>query len=316
MRKQKLIILVGLPASGKSCYASNYIKTHENTVVISTDRIKQDIKDLQIQIKDETKVFSEMQHRVRKSLRFGKDVIINATNLKIKYRKPFINLARSVNKDISIEAHVIVSSIDSCVDRDEKREKHLGQQHIVDKVGEFQIPTKGEGFNVIEFYYNSPVISSEKSEIDFEYFSLALRSATYNGMNCASLGEALSILAETQGYGDTIQIASFLFLLGRFMTTNMDYAQCSAYLILNYLMGHPKVVKNKEMFEDWLKIIAMVNYSTLPLNWSRKYNYLFKKSFVNGLYTIMDNLRKIQSNADIQKIYLDYYGAKDGTKIS
>lgn len=308
MRRQKLIILVGLPASGKSYYAFNYLKTHSNTVVISTDRIKQDIKELQIQIKDETKIFDEMRHRVRKSLRFGKDVIINATNLKIKYRKPFICLAKSVNKDIVIEAHVIVSSIDDCIERDSGREKHLGQKHIMDKMGEFQIPTKGEGFNSVEFYYNSSPINFDQGELNFEYFSLMLKASTYNGMNCASLGETLSILAEKQGLCENAQIASFLFLLGRFVTTNMDYAQCSAYLILNYLMSHTKIFKNEELFAEWLNVITMVNYSTLPLNWSKKYNYIFKKGFVNSIFAIMNNLKEIKSIEDIKKIYLEYYG--------
>ena len=83
----KFIMLVGLPAAGKDTWAREYIKKHPNTVIHSSDDIREELYgDASCQNNPE-KVFEIMAARTIKSLQEGKDVIYNATNLKYKKRK-------------------------------------------------------------------------------------------------------------------------------------------------------------------------------------------------------------------------------------
>ncbi|MBP3707124.1 MAG: ATP-binding protein [Clostridia bacterium] len=312
MRKQKLILLVGLPASGKSVYAKEYLRTHDNTVVVSTDRIHSDIKELGIQIKSAEDIFREIKHRVRKSLLFGKNVIVNATNLKIEYRESFIKMARKVNKDISIEAHVIVADFDDCVERDAKREKSLGIDFLKKQMGTFQIPVMEEGYSAIEYYYTSSE-DNNLEDINIKDIVLLLRSGVYKKMNCDSLGQALSILMEETKAPEYVVKAAYLSLLGRAITSGQDYAQCGAYLLLCQLLKVKKLSqKNLQTVRNtWLNIIKLINYSTLPLNFSKKHEKLFGGDFILHIKLISGRLRCINNVEKIKAIFKEYYGDKE-----
>ena len=172
LKKQKLIILVGLPAAGKTKYAKEYIKKNDNTVIVSSDRIREDMAELKINCNDERAIYQEMQHRVKKSLSYGKNVIVNATNLKIKYREPYIHLARKINKDVVVEAHVILTDIDECAETD-KIKKQLGLGFLKKCMGEFQMPLYREGYSNIFYHFTSTKAITLEEEMPVETCGLS-----------------------------------------------------------------------------------------------------------------------------------------------
>ena len=75
MDRPKLIILVGIPGSGKTTYANNYMVLNSNTIHLSSDAIRKELYgDENIQ-GDPAEVFSLMQKRAVEALNDGYNVI-------------------------------------------------------------------------------------------------------------------------------------------------------------------------------------------------------------------------------------------------
>jgi predicted kinase len=73
----KLIVLMGLPGSGKSTYANQF----DHSVVLSSDAIRKELfNDVQYQGKNEL-VFDTLYRRAKEYLERGYDVVIDSTHL-------------------------------------------------------------------------------------------------------------------------------------------------------------------------------------------------------------------------------------------
>ena len=98
--KPKFIMLIGIPASGKDTWAEEYLKKNPEVEMFSSDRIREELYgDERIQGKPQ-EVFQRMQARTVQTLKSGKSVIYNATNVSYKDRRAFLRLqtARGVAK--------------------------------------------------------------------------------------------------------------------------------------------------------------------------------------------------------------------------
>lgn len=93
MDKPKLYVLVGLSGSGKSTLAAQLAESNENTVIVSSDAIREELTG---KIEDQSRnneVFEIFYQRIRKNLEEGKNAIADATNLLIKSRLRILNTA-------------------------------------------------------------------------------------------------------------------------------------------------------------------------------------------------------------------------------
>ncbi len=141
---KKLIVLVGLPASGKSTYVKNI--NHLDSVVISSDAIREELN-----ISSHTKesngiVFKEVHDRIFKYLNKNSNVsniIVDATNLSKKDRNFYERIRKNTNKyKCKVEYHLIWSSILSCIERDKNRQNPVGETTIKRLCSKFIVPPK------------------------------------------------------------------------------------------------------------------------------------------------------------------------------
>ena len=145
----KFIMLVGLPAVGKDTWAREYIKTHTNTVIHSSDDIREELYGDASCQDNPQKVFEMMRSRAVKSLQEGKDVIYNATNLKYKNRRSILT---QVKKQTNATCHckVFVAPVEVCKERNMARERKV-PEYVYDKMlRSFEVPFENEGFDSIE----------------------------------------------------------------------------------------------------------------------------------------------------------------------
>ena len=108
--KPLLTLLFGLPGSGKNYFIENYLlKENPESVVISRDDIREKLKIKGCGTKEEeekvTKIFNDLFF---KALKERKNIVINNTNLKYKYRQFFWQQAKLYNYDTEL----------ICIDRD------------------------------------------------------------------------------------------------------------------------------------------------------------------------------------------------------
>lgn len=153
----KLIILCGLPGSGKSSYAEEF-KTiddafyKDNTVIHSSDAIREELFGDPSFQGDNAKVFELMHKRVKADLQAGKTVIYDATNVTRKARRGAINLAHPTND--TIECHIVWAEPKECIRRDSLRDRKVGPAVIDKMLRRWQSPWFDEGFDEVKVILN------------------------------------------------------------------------------------------------------------------------------------------------------------------
>lgn len=148
----RIIMLIGLPGSGKSTYAKEYLSDHiENTVWCSSDSIRKELYgDENIQGNPQT-VFEHLHNKVGIYLHRGYNVIYDATNVTRKNRRGVINKFSNI---ADIEAHIVWAPFEECVARDNARVKKVGEEVIRKFLYRWQSPNYDEGFKFIDVIYN------------------------------------------------------------------------------------------------------------------------------------------------------------------
>jgi predicted kinase len=132
---QKVYILVGLPASGKSTYAK-WLSQGSNSEILDGDTLK-----------TSKKVEQELKYKLNE----GKNVIVDACNVSLQRRTPLIKQCKQRN--IHVYAIYFKIPLEICKERAKKRELETGK-HIstiaYNKLNkDFIEPTLEEGFDGI-----------------------------------------------------------------------------------------------------------------------------------------------------------------------
>lgn len=142
-----LILLCGLPASGKSTYAKELQFRIKNSVVFSSDAIRNELYGNENIQGDANEVFNLMNTRVVQALNNGYTVIYDATNISRKSRAVIISMCP---KFVKIECHIVWDTIQNCIIKDKNRTRSVGEKVIDRMVKRFQAPFYDEGIDKIE----------------------------------------------------------------------------------------------------------------------------------------------------------------------
>jgi predicted kinase len=137
----RVIVLVGLPGSGKSTWAEA-----QGITVLSSDGVRALLADdvANQQIHDD--VFATMRYVLRKRLRLGaRATILDATNLLPAHRRPWVKLAQSLGA--AVEAVYFDTPVEECQRRNAARARVVPAEVIDAMAGKLRLPSKSEGFN-------------------------------------------------------------------------------------------------------------------------------------------------------------------------
>jgi predicted kinase len=93
--KNKLIMMVGLPGSGKSTKAQELSKEY-NAVIHSSDKIREELFGTMDTQDGNDLVFQTLHKRVKSDLRDGKNVIYDACNISYKRRMTFLQEIKKI----------------------------------------------------------------------------------------------------------------------------------------------------------------------------------------------------------------------------
>ena len=157
---QKFIMLVGLPGSGKSTYAKELKKNLEdffnNSVSYhSSDSIREELygdENIQGSAQD---VFSLMHKRTIEDIKNGvNSIIYDATNIKRKDRLGILNQVKALNAthkyNIDCECHIVWARFETCIERNNNRERVVPEEVIWRMAKQFQTPWHDEGWDEIK----------------------------------------------------------------------------------------------------------------------------------------------------------------------
>jgi len=139
---KKVIIMRGLPGSGKSTYAKQLLNDFPNSYKrINRDELRM-MLDNGITSKGNEKFVKQLRDiLIIKALEAGKHVIVDDTNLSetnIVRINQLVHQFNKENKDsVSVEIKEMQTTLDDCIERDKNREKKVGEKVIRDMHRQF-----------------------------------------------------------------------------------------------------------------------------------------------------------------------------------
>lgn len=116
---QELTILVGIPASGKTTWAH---RNNENAVVLSSDGVRADMGIDEYSPEMNERVFAEFHRQLAEKIRSGRNVILDATNLRREYRFAARTVAReAVIAGFALRERCILFPVGKAFERNRER---------------------------------------------------------------------------------------------------------------------------------------------------------------------------------------------------
>lgn len=120
-----IVLMIGPSGAGKSTLANKLFNSHE---IVSSDQIREELTgDFRIQTAN-SEVFFELHRRVELKINMGQRAVVDATNLKVRDRKFFVDLARKNN--VNLYYVVINRPIDEKIQDGGWR---LGVENLIEK---------------------------------------------------------------------------------------------------------------------------------------------------------------------------------------
>lgn len=147
MEKVRLVIMIGIPASGKSTYCEQQRKN--GWVVNSSDAIREELYGTEDIQSHNDVIFNTMLRRTFAALGTNTNCIYDATNLTSKRRINLIKQIRQKFPDVSIEAMVMATPYEECLKRNAARSRIVPKKVIASMFKRFEMPCYEEGFDRI-----------------------------------------------------------------------------------------------------------------------------------------------------------------------
>ena len=190
----KLILLCGIPGSGKSTYAQDLASQNNRVKVFSSDEVRLELVGDVSDMTSNSHVFNVLYKRAIDALFKGFDVVIDSTNINRRARKQALDhfawVDAKIKNKIERECIVMCTPYDKCITNDTKRTSHhVPAQMISVYANMFEVPLKAEGFDKISFHFFDALPSTEDLLSDLKKFDAASKSKMkfYNHSSSAQL---------------------------------------------------------------------------------------------------------------------------------
>jgi predicted kinase len=140
----RIIVLVGLPGSGKSTYLKE-----RGLPALSSDTLRQLLADDETEQSIHAQVFSALRYLLRERLRLRRPVTyIDATHITPAERRPYIEIGRK--HDCRVEALFFDIPPEVCKQRNRGRSRVVPDSVIDRMAQKLELPTVAEGFAAVE----------------------------------------------------------------------------------------------------------------------------------------------------------------------
>jgi predicted kinase len=139
----RIVVLVGLPASGKSTYLQRI-----GMRGLSSDVIRGLLADDERDQTNHERVFQTVRYLLRQRLAIGRPVTyIDATNLTPAERRPYLEIGQQFGCDVEAEFFDVPLAV--CLERNAGRDRVVPEEAMVKMAAKLVAPTVEEGFTQV-----------------------------------------------------------------------------------------------------------------------------------------------------------------------
>jgi predicted kinase len=136
----RIVVLVGLPGSGKSTYLAQLGVTR-----LSSDVIRGLLADDETDQTVQDRVFQTLRYLLRQRLAIGRPLTcIDATNLTVEERRPYVGIGKSYGCDV--EAVFFDVPLEVCRERNARRRRVVPEDVMAKMAARLAPPSVAEGF--------------------------------------------------------------------------------------------------------------------------------------------------------------------------
>lgn len=148
----RIVVLVGLPGSGKSTYLE-----HRKVSGLSSDAIRRLLADDETDQTIHVRVFQTLRYLLEQRLAIGRPMTyIDATNLTPEERRPYIEIGRAWGCDV--EAVFFDVPLEVCMERNARRDRVVPGEALAKMASKLARPTTEEGFARVTVLTNGSLV--------------------------------------------------------------------------------------------------------------------------------------------------------------
>ena len=221
-----MIMLCGLPGSGKSTYADSIRCNGERPIIHSSDEMRKKLYNDESCQEDNAKVFQRLHKEIKEDLISGKDVVYDATNISKKKRMAFLESIRNINcENICV---VIATTLEACLFNNRCRSRVVPEEAIKRMYRSWTPPHFSEGFTRIIYHFSyldqDKIVQydSSKQYVASNYFKTANSYDQENEHHSLSLGDHITkageYIQEKEPDNINLLIAALLHDIGKLYT--------------------------------------------------------------------------------------------------
>ena len=280
MRVPTIIVLIGLPGSGKTEYANNF--ADEGYIVCSSDEMRQRLcGDINDQDHNQM-VFQTLHKEIREHLLRGENVVYDACNINSKRRRSFLNSIKDI--DCTKLAYVIAPPYNVVVEQNSDRDRVVPIEVINRMYKHWQTPGPWEGFDSVMLI---SMVPCEKYDIS-KYDSYDQNNPYHSHFLGEHMRKSAEFIKNADPYDFNMYEAALRHDSGKPFCASIDEKGISHYI------GHDSVGAY-DVLSDWsfddddvLEISRLINYHMYPVFWekddaSAKYRKIWGKEFFDKI---------------------------------
>ncbi len=147
-----LIITRGIPGSGKSTWAREWV-SHNPAVRarVNRDDLRENLygQPAPLPYAQEEAVSAAQREAVRALLLAGRDVVVDDTHIRAAYVKAWAEIAEDAGASFTVADWFAEVPVEICIERDEARERTVGEKVIRDMAARLKNSMRNEGATVV-----------------------------------------------------------------------------------------------------------------------------------------------------------------------
>lgn len=300
MEKHNLIVMIGLPASGKSTKANEIDRYFEEkgeggATIYSSDAIRKKLFGDENDQEHNNEVFKVLYEELIYGLAAG-HAVIDATNVTLKSRRRIFETIRQYRNKINVIAYVMTTPIETCIQRDNERDRKVGEEVIMKFANSYQFPQLFEGFDqiIVDGYYpDLPKFDSFKFKKTLSLMEGFDQKTPWHKFDIYE--HCCRLMYQATEYNDNVALraAGLFHDIGKIFTQTIDETGRAHYYghdsIGTYFLLNNLEVFNFETWEEIYECLFYINYHMKAHRdfkspkAERKYRNIFGDKLFNNL---------------------------------